>query len=273
MPMKVALRDAVRASPIGPLIRDLVIEPLNRQSRLNELASESSKNLPVFLCPVCDYRGPFANFKKPGHVFRRYAYCPNCGAQERHRLQARVLEALEPTLNASAGRALHFAPEKFFTKRLRKMYGVYKTADLFRRDVDLKLDLSNIALPDESFDLVYASHVLEHIIDDRKVLREIYRILTPGGIAILPVPITSLTETIEYGHAKPEDDGHVRAPAVDYYDRYREVFDEVTMYDSDDFSSASDDGQLYILAPSEDGRPEDVKYVDYVPVCRKAKTP
>jgi SAM-dependent methyltransferase len=60
----------------------------------------------------------------------------------------------------------------------------------------VRLDITEIDFPDESFDVVYCSHVLEHVPDDRKALAEIRRVLKPDGWAILLVPIDA-AETIE----------------------------------------------------------------------------
>jgi SAM-dependent methyltransferase len=66
------------------------------------------------------------------------------------------------------------------------------------RGVDRREDLTHLSFPDGSFDLVYASHVLEHILDDQSAIREIRRVLSVGGVAVLPVPIIS-NSTVEYG--------------------------------------------------------------------------
>ena len=63
----------------------------------------------------------------------------------------------------------------------------YLMADLFAPDVDIKKDLTDIQFPDCSFDAIICNHVLEHIIDDRKAMSELYLVLKAGGWAILQV--------------------------------------------------------------------------------------
>jgi predicted SAM-dependent methyltransferase len=86
-------------------------------------------------------------------------------------------------------RVLHFAPEAIVTKALMHDAGKYVTADFHKQNVDLRLDMSDMrALADGSFDLVVACDVLEHVPDDSAALREVHRILSTQGWAILTVP-------------------------------------------------------------------------------------
>jgi ubiquinone/menaquinone biosynthesis C-methylase UbiE len=131
-----------------------------------------------------------------------------------------------------------------------------------------------IDLPDASFDVVFASHVLEHIDDDLAAINEVKRILKPGGIAILPVPVC-VDKTIEYGAPNLAEDEHMRAPGLDYFDRYRSVFDRVDVYTSEDFP------EKYQVWDHEDrtGYPRvevplrtamtGTRHLDAVPVCHK----
>lgn len=225
--------------------------------------------LDVYECPVCGTIGRF----RP-HQGRRTAKCQGCGALERHRLQHCVLADLFKSFRPEGKRAIHFAPDAML-KLFRARFAEVVTADLFRDDVDLKLDLRHLDLPDASFDFVFASHVLEHIDDDRQALREIYRVLKPGGVAVLPVPVNA-ESTIEYPQPCEAEFLHVRAPGVDYHDRYREIFDEVTLFSSADFPERY---QLYTRFDSPQAPHPDspnskpltgTRLSEYVPVCRKA---
>jgi SAM-dependent methyltransferase len=87
---------------------------------------------------------------------------------------------------------LHVAPEESFEPRLRQRLGSgYLTADLLQTTAMVKMDVTDIDYPDESFDVIFCSHVLEHVEEDRKALREMQRVLKTGGWAILLVPITA----------------------------------------------------------------------------------
>jgi SAM-dependent methyltransferase len=191
-----------------------------------------------FLCPVCKVSVRFTPVISTTGL-RRHARCPECTSLERHRLQAFVLESrVLPAFSGRSPRVLHVAPEPAIRAALEPIAGSYVTADYALPDVDLQLDLRAIDLPDASFELVYASHVLEHIDRDRDALAEIRRILAPGGLAVLPVPLVGAT-TVEYPEPNPLEAFHVRAPGYDYYDRYREFFDRVEVISSEDAPAAA----------------------------------
>lgn len=226
---------------------------------------------PAFCCPICEYNGPFASrYAETGK--RSFAACPGCGALERHRLQWLVLCELQKEIPLSRLRVLHIAPEPFFESRLRKRCASYVTADINAAGVDRREDLTRLSFADHSFDLVYASHVLEHIADDTSAIHEIHRVLVPNGLAILPVPIVAHA-TAEYGAANPHEAGHVRAPGVDYFDRYQRVFQRVRVFESASFAPLHqvwiyEDRSGWPTSKMPNRRPmAGVKHSDYVPVC------
>lgn len=144
-------------------------------------------------CPICGYHGVFISVGSPP---RRDARCPSCGSRERHRLVH--LWVTEGGGDRLAGkRILHFAPEKVVQRQMRGNK-LYETADLYESGVTHRVDIAHTALADASYDVVIAHHVLEHIPDDRAAMREMFRLLKPGGIAVLSTPINaSRRETYE----------------------------------------------------------------------------
>lgn len=134
-------------------------------------------------CPVCGHVG---RFFACGHPPRYDAVCPRCDSRERHRLLALALDA-RPELLAGR-RVLHFAPERGIEARLRSGAEAYLSADLRPQRADIVLDIESMTLPDGSFDCIVAAHVLEHV-DDRRALAEIRRVLAPGGVALIMVPV------------------------------------------------------------------------------------
>lgn len=224
-----------------------------------------------FECPVCGYSGPFMDFSPPTGL-RRHAKCPKCHALERHRIQFVVLNDILRGKNTAQMKMLHVAPEPFFRDFFARQFGGYETADLKMKGVNHNVDLRQLPFADASYDFVFASHVLEHIPDDDKAISEIRRILKPGGIAILPVPLVA-ERTIEYPAPNPHESYHVRAPGVDYFDRYKRHFSKVEQFSSESLPKKY---QLFVyedrtlwptrecpLRPAMQGE----KHIDIVPVC------
>jgi SAM-dependent methyltransferase len=199
-----------------------------------EIACGSFGANDIYTCPVCGYCGRFESvFPETGE--RKNAKCPKCSALERHRLQYLVLKAVSQGVATERMTMLHFAPEDFLRPIFKRMYGTYVTADLEQRNVDRNEDLTDLSFRDREFDIVYASHVLEYIKHDMKALSEIRRVLKPGGIAIVPVPIIG-KKTVEYDEPNPHDSaGHIRCPGEDYYQKYEQFFAKLELYRSTDF--------------------------------------
>ena len=135
-------------------------------------------------CPCCGWRGyrfePFGNRA----LYREDAACPICGSLERHRAARLLLRDRIPR----GQRVLHMAPEGLMIPWIVGLSCEYLNADLHNLAM-VKMDLTDTGLADDSKTLVWCSHVLEHIPDDRAALAEVRRILAPGGLLVLQVPI------------------------------------------------------------------------------------
>jgi SAM-dependent methyltransferase len=127
---------------------------------------------------------------------------------------------------------LHIAPEIQLSRLFAGASGIdYLSADLFSSTALVRMDIMDIEYPDETFDVIYCSHVLEHVIDDRTAMRELHRVLRTGGWAILQVPISTAEETFEDPMiTSPEERelafgqfDHVRLYGADYRDRLEEA--------------------------------------------------
>lgn len=181
-------------------------------------------------CPVCGRSS--RKFRTYGILHREDGQCTQCGALERHRFAWLFFQRMTNLFDGAFKTMLHVGAERGFEPRLRKRLGAgYITADLFDPRADVKMDILNIQYPDNSFDVIYCSHVLEHVPDDRKAMREFHRVLKPGGWAILLVPILNGDNpTFENPEiVTPEErlaiygqEDHMRKYGNDYIDRLRE---------------------------------------------------
>ena len=133
----------------------------------------------------------------------------------------------------SALKVLHFAPEQAFYKLFRNQKNIqYITTDLFSPLADVKADICNLPFEDNSYDIIFCNHVLEHIPDDTKAMQELFRVLKPGGMAILQIPQDlkreatfaddSITDQKERAAIFGQYD-HVRIYGRDYFDKLRSI--------------------------------------------------
>jgi SAM-dependent methyltransferase len=158
-------------------------------------------------CPICGHR--FDRFKDDWN--RPNALCWRCGSAERHRMQWLVLNGPRGLLDGPRS-MLHFAPEWALRHKLERLDGVrYITGDLNPDGVDLRLDVTALDLPDQSFDAVLCSHVLEHVDDDRAAMRELARVTALGGWCLVMVPLDLSREATFEDAAITTPEGRARA--------------------------------------------------------------
>lgn len=138
-------------------------------------------------CTVCS--STFRNFLPYGRlIVRDNALCPNCLALERHRLMALYLREKTNFYQANL-KLLHVAPEYCFIDRFEAMKNLdYITADIESPLAKVKMDIHDIPFADNTFDVAFCNHVLEHVDDYVKATSELHRVLKPGGWAIIQSP-------------------------------------------------------------------------------------
>lgn len=138
-------------------------------------------------CPVCSRH--FRKFAPAGVHPRPNAQCPRCGSRERQRLLWLYLRHRTQFFTDHL-KVLDIAPHYLLQKKYKKLKNLdYISADLASPEAMVKMDITDIHLPDNQFDCIICYHVLEHIPDDGKAMSELFRVLKPGGWAILQVPI------------------------------------------------------------------------------------
>jgi SAM-dependent methyltransferase len=165
---------------------------------------------------------------------RNNVLSPSTLSLERHRLLWLYLQNETDFFTAKEKKnVLHFAPEQEFYKRFKKQKNIqYTTTDLFSPLADVKADICNLPFEDNQYDVLFCNHVLEHIPDDTKAMQELYRVLKPGGMAILQIPQDlnrattfsddSITDEKERAAIFGQYD-HVRVYGLDYFDKLRSI--------------------------------------------------
>ena len=204
-----------------------------------------------YYCPMCrsNLRAlrPYG-FKHPvlaekrivGGGYRANAQCPVCKSTDRERLLYLYLTRKTNVTDATL-RLLHVAPEPGLGAFFRSLPDLeYLSADLNPNAAMVQMDITDIQFADASFDAIVCNHVLEHIVDDGKAMRELFRVLKPGGWGILQVPISlQLDETYEDSSITDEarraevfgQEDHVRIYALDYVERLKSVGFEVDLFE------------------------------------------
>lgn len=160
----------------------------------------------------------------------RQVVCPFCESHPRHRLLAIYFEKFFRHRLRSE-KILHVAPENAISRKLRALNAtLVVTLDQNRSGVDIQASLENLPFADQTFDAVICSHVLEHVQDDQKAMREIARVLQPDGWAYVGVPLDGYREHTYEDSAKatPAErltafgrEDHLRVYGRDYSDRLR----------------------------------------------------
>ena len=213
---------------------------------LHHLNLEGPKN---YGCPVCkskisdflllhDYH--MKSYDKYGYIYPLYYWetfnylksrCPQCDASDRDRLYALfILKKFAGIDTAQKYKFLDFAPSPALSKMISSFDFVeYRSADLMMEHVDDRVDITNMNIySDNSFHFLLCSHVLEHVENDTTAMKELYRILKPGGWGIIMAPILT---TLEKSHEDPAIVSE--ADRWKYYGQH----DHVRMYARGDFVS------------------------------------
>lgn len=211
----------------------------------------------TYHCPLCDRsaRTFINNSKRDGQAVidkyhitamgaRPHYRCPWCGSSDKERLLWLYIKKQSIISNKTKQISiLHIAPEKNIRVKLQSQKHIsYISGDKFDGDARYKdkrygdseyVDITKTRFSDESFDILICNHVLEHIPDDISAMRELYRILKKGAVAILQVPTSqTIKKSIEYGYLNNRMErlttygqaDHVRIYAEqDYVERLKKI--------------------------------------------------
>ncbi len=209
-----------------------------------------------YKCPICEH-----SFRKllPGGFnleiikqkeiigagYRENNICPYCQSTDRDRLIYLYLKN-RTEIFSNKLKVLHVSPEPALfrlidnLKNIVYVVGTKYSEGIYYPKRITSIDLLNLPYNNHEFDLVICNHVLEHIIDDKRAMSEIFRVLVPGGLAILQVPYSNLLDkTYEDNTVVSESDrekhfgqfDHVRIYGKDYKNRLENVGFKLEVYD------------------------------------------
>ena len=200
MAQRPTIRGRLSLGPARPALKAL-------RGRLNVILYAGRR----FHCPCCGgrFRTFFAFRPREGRTFvgvRPHARCPGCGSLERHRLLWLFFQN-ETNLFRAPLRVLCVAPEPALQKRLRALPQLdYLSIDLESPSAMERADITALPYADGCFDVILCNHVLEHVPDDSRAMRELCRVLRSGGWALLQAPV-------DKGREVTFEDPSVQAPA------------------------------------------------------------
>ena len=216
-------------------------------------------------CPLCEWQGRRFRTIDCGDFPVPDAECPNCLAHERHRMLSLYLRRELRTFMSKRGVLLHFAFEPHVHNFVRQNerwtyfttdYAWYMVADHPGRA--FQSDMQCLPLHDNSVDMIFCLHVLEHVPSDVKGIAEMHRVLKPGGEAIIMVPIMGgWNKTVEFGEPDPTQFDHVRGYSSNDFPDRLSAFDLDVIYPHD------------FLSAEEIARYGIVNYSQIIFYCRK----
>jgi SAM-dependent methyltransferase len=261
------IKQTLRAR-LSPGLKSWLAEWRARGERLGQAVANVGRR---YHCPVCGWGlrrflpagldlPLFREHRVVGAGPRANGTCPVCRCSDRERHLFLFLKHATPIFRDRL-KVLHVAPERNLSRILAGLPNLdYLSADLCSPRAAVRLDVTQIPSPDGAFDVILCNHVLEHVPDDRRALAELFRVLRPGGWAVLQVP---LCLTIDRTHEDPsvttrEDrerlfgqHDHVRLYAADYRERLKSAGFQVELWHwQADFDDGT--GRDYGLIPEED---------------------
>lgn len=165
--------------------------------------------IPFYVAHVNEIKKFFAEYQKNQSIHNIFLYetfnmndhiCANCGANDKDRFYALYIDILLKESKIVPLNMLDIAPSPPLTKFIKEKKQInYRSMDLYMEMVDDKADITDMHIyHDGRFGFLICSHVLEHVPEDIKAMKELYRVLKNGGKGIVMVPINfGVQETLE----------------------------------------------------------------------------
>ncbi len=92
---------------------------------------------------------------------------------------------------------------------------------LYNRNIKFHYDIQNMqGINDNTYDVIICSHILEHVADDRRALKELYRVVKEKGIVLILVPLDLKKAWLDEENGLSESENWKRFGQTDHVRRY-----------------------------------------------------
>ncbi len=214
---------------------------------INERTMGLLKSTNKLYCPFCNAESrSFIHISNEREIKWNSA-CPSCNSRSRHRgLRYLYEEILDGHNNRT--RVLHFAPEPILADFIRRKYKEieYFTTDFILEDVDFRNeDIQKLSFSDQSFDIIFCNHVIEHVEDDDAAISEMARVLRGGGIAVITIP-GDWNQKETYYFPDLRHNGHYRHYGLDIVEKLEKHFSSVLVKNLHDYDNIIEGHSLAI---------------------------
>lgn len=193
-------------------------------------------------CPVCE--SSVCLFLAHGSMLNKRSdvVCPVCLSHDRQRFAWVFFNSLKNVMDKKSKTFLHIAPDLQLIRKFKKMPDInYLSVDLESPHAQVHMDITDLKLKDNQFDIIFCSHVLEHIPDDYKAMSELYRVSKPGGFTLIQVPLSDKPTFEDLTIQDPDERyrlflwyDHVRLYGPDIKQRLKSVGFHVSVVEASD---------------------------------------
>ncbi len=197
----------------------------------------------------------FSELKIIGGGYRENVRCPLCNGIDRMRWLNWIIENKTDIYTNSDNAVLHIAPERCIEEKIRRKAGIYISGDIQKGMADRVVDITDMPFENDKFDYIIINHVLEHIMDEKKAIEEVKRVLKSSGKFIFSMPICESKMTYESNKALSETErlhaygqkDHVRLYGTDTKERMEKYGLEVEEYMAKRFLPEKELSRMRIL--------------------------